>query len=300
MLNLSDIIEMCVVPTDRKVRIKDFPTDWERDSKISGAERRREAKRLLIENVQQLSESQEILYASQTWAVLVILQAMDAAGKDSTVEHVMKGVNPQGVDVTSFKQPSSEELSHNFLWRCSKALPPKGRIGIFNRSYYEEVLVVKVHPEFVANQRIPGADPRKKSFWKGRYKDINQFEKHLSRNGTKVIKFFLNLSKDEQKRRFLSRIDDLKKNWKFSANDLVERAKWDVYMKAYEEMLNATNTKHAPWYVVPADDKSIARLLVSQILSKLIDNLGLKLPELAVEQRDSLIECKAKLEAETD
>lgn len=300
MLNVSDIVEMCHIPADKKIRLKDFPTSWDSDSSLSEADRRREAKRLLLENVQQLAESQEVLFASQTWSVLVILQAMDAGGKDSTVEHVMSGVNPQGVDVVSFKQPSPEELSHNFLWRCSKELPLKGRIGIFNRSYYEEVLVVKVHPEYIASQRIPGADPDKKSFWKARYKDINQFERHLSRNGTRIVKFFLNLSKAEQKKRFLSRIDDPKKNWKFSAGDLAERAHWKDYMNAYEDMLNATSTKHAPWYVVPADDKSTARLLVSQILSKSIDDLGLKSPELTPSQRDVLIECKAKLEAETD
>lgn len=300
MLDESDIVEMCRVPANKRIRIKDFPTTWDDDSRTSEADRRREAKRLLLENVQQLANSQEVLNASQTWSVLMILQAMDAAGKDSTVQHVMSGVNPQGVDVVSFKQPSSEELSHNFLWRCSKVLPLKGRIGIFNRSYYEEVLVVRVHPELIANQRIPGANPQKKSFWKGRFKDINQFEKHLSRNGTKVVKFFLNLSKAEQKKRFLARINDSKKNWKFTPNDLVERASWKQYMKAYEEMLNATSTSYAPWYVIPADDKSIARLLVSRILSKSIDQLGLKLPELTAKQHEALIECKAKLEAETD
>lgn len=300
MLKLSDVIEMCRVTSEKKVRIKDLHTTWETGSTATEAKRRHEAKSLLAEDVQHLSDSQEMLYASHTWSVLVIFQAMDAAGKDSTIEHVMKGVNPQGVDVVSFKQPSSEELNHNFLWRCSKALPENGRIGIFNRSYYEEVLVVRVHPELLANQRIPGANPSKKSFWKARYKDINSFERHLARNGTLIVKFFLNVSKAEQKRRFLSRIDDPAKNWKFSAGDITERRFWNQYMAAYEDMLNATSTKYAPWYVIPADDKPTAHMLVAQILSSSIQKLGVKIPELPPSQHEALVECKATLEAETD
>lgn len=300
MLNLSDVIEMCRVPADKKIKLKDFHPNWEDDADGGVSNRRDQARQLLEQDVHQLSLSQELLYASQSWSVLVILQGMDAAGKDGTIAHVMSGVNQQGVDVVSFKQPSTEELAHNFLWRCSKALPVRGRIGIFNRSYYEEVLVVKVHPDMVANQRIPEANPGKKSFWKGRYKDINQFERHLTRNGTLVVKFFLNISKAEQRRRMLARIDDPTKNWKFSANDLAERALWDDYMAAYEEMLNATSTKSAPWYVIPADHKITARLLVAQILSSSIQKLGVKLPELTPSQHEALIECKAKLEAEVD
>ena len=301
MLSLSDVIDMCRVPAGKKIKLKEFHTNWNvGESKEADVERRHEARRLLEQDVHELALSQELLYASQSWSVLVIFQAMDAAGKDGTIAHVMAGVNQQGVEVFSFKQPSAEELGHDFLWRCSKSLPVRGRIGIFNRSYYEEVLVVKVHPELLANQKIPNANPAKKSFWKGRYKDINQFERHLTRNGTQVVKFFLNVSKDEQKRRFLSRIDDPTKNWKFSPNDLIERAHWDEYMSAYEEMLNATSTKSAPWYVIPADEKVTAHLLVAQILSNSIQKLGLKFPELTPSQHESLIECKVKLEAEID
>ena len=298
-MNLSDVIEMCLVPAGKKVKLKDYLTNWDGDDQLSQANSRREARQLLEQDVQQLARSQELLFASQTWAVLVILQAMDAGGKDSMVSHVMSGVNPQGVDVVSFKQPSAEDLSHDFLWRCSKSLPIRGRIGIFNRSYYEEVLVVKVHPELIANERIPHANPDKKSFWKGRYKGINQFERHLARSGTKVVKFFLHLSKEEQKQRFLARIDDPNKNWKFSANDLKEREHWNDYMRAYEEMLSATSTKTAPWYVIPADHKPTAHLLVAQILSKTIQQLGVTIPPLTPSQHDALIECRTKLEAES-
>ena len=253
-----------------------------------------------MEDVHELATSQELLYASDSWSVLVIIQAMDAAGKDGTIEHVMTGVNPQGVDVVSFKQPSAEELNHDYLWRCAKELPERGRIGIFNRSYYEEVLVVKVHPEFVARQKIPGANPARKAFWKSRYKEINQFERRLVRNGTRIIKFFLNVSKDEQKRRFLARIDDPKKNWKFSPGDLVERSHWNQYMSAYEEMLSATSTKAAPWYIIPADQKSVTHLLVAKILASEIQKLNLAYPVLTPAQHEALIECRAKLEAEID
>ena len=300
MLSLSDVVDLCRVPANKKIKIKDFPTSWEATESTSTSSRREEARRLLAEDVQTLAASQEMLYASDTWSVLVVLQAMDAAGKDSTVSHVLSGVNPQGVDVTSFKQPSAEELDHDYLWRCSKALPERGMIGIFNRSYYEEVLAVKVHPEYLARQQIPDIDPTKKGFWKSRYKDINQFERRLARNGTLIIKLFLNVSKEEQKRRFLARINDPHKNWKFSAGDLVERALWDEYMVAYEEMLNATSTKYAPWYVIPADDKTTTHLLVSTILTQQIRQLGVQFPELTAEQHEALLECKVKLEAEAD
>ena len=300
MLNLSDVVDLCRVAADKKVKLKDIPTSWEGDVDEAAIQRRHEAKRLLSEDAHHLAASQELLYAANSWSVLVILQAMDAAGKDGTIEHVMKGVNPQGVNVFSFKQPTPEELSHDFLWRCGKVLPAGGQIGIFNRSYYEEVLVVKVHPELIAQQRIPNANPAKKSFWKARYKYINQFERHLVRNGTLVVKFFLHLSKQEQKRRFLDRIDDPQKNWKFSAGDLAERARWDEYMSAYEDMLSATSTKFAPWFVIPADDKVTARMLVAQILSSSIQKLGLRYPTLTPTQHNALIECRAKLEAEVD
>ena len=300
MLNLSDVIEMCRVPADKKIRLKDYHPNWEGVGVGTAADRLREARRLLVEDVHELEASQELLYASDSWSVLVIIQAMDAAGKDSTIKHVMSGINPVGVNVVSFKQPSAEELDHDYLWRCSRELPERGRIGIFNRSYYEEVLVVKVHPELVSKQRIPGANPGKKSFWKSRYKDINQFERRLTRNGTRIIKFFLNVSKDEQKRRFIERIDDPTKNWKFSPGDLLERAHWDEYMSAYEAMLNATSTKSAPWFIIPADQKVTTHLLVATILSSEIRKLNLKFPTLTTSQHEALIECKARLQAEAD
>lgn len=300
MLNSVDVIQMCRVPEKEKIRLKDYHTTWDSSGNDDGSELRDEARRLLLKDVHDLEEAQELLFASDTWSVLVILQAMDAAGKDSTIKHVMSGVNPQGVDVVSFKQPSAEELDHDYLWRCSKELPERGRIGIFNRSYYEEVLVVKVHPEYLAKERIPGANPAKKSFWKSRYKEINQFERRLVRNGTRIIKFFLNVSKDEQKHRFLARIDDPKKNWKFSAADLTERQHWDDYMSAFEDMLSATSTKSAPWYIIPADQKPIAHLLVAKILSTEIRKLDLKYPTVTPAQHEALIASRAKLEAETD
>ncbi len=300
MLNLSDVIDLCRVPEKKKIQLKDFPANWEVAGRGMASERRQEARRLLVEDIQELSTSQELLYAADSWSVLVIFQAMDAAGKDGTIEKVMKGVNPQGVDVVNFKQPSVEELDHDYLWRCAKSLPERGRIGIFNRSYYEEVLVVKVHPEYITRQRIPNADPAKKSFWKSRYKEINQFERRLVRNGTRIIKFFLHISKDEQKRRFLSRIDDPKKNWKFSPGDLVERGHWNEYMTAYEEMLSATSTRSAPWYVIPADQKPMTHLLVAKILSNEIHKLNLKFPVLTPEQHEMLTHCQAKLQAEVD
>lgn len=298
MLNMSDVINMCRVPDGKKFKLKDLHTSWDGGASVTESKRRNEAKRLLQQDIQHLESAQELLYADHRWSVLVILQAMDAAGKDGTIRHVMSGVNPQGCEVFSFKQPSAEDLSHNFLWRCSKCLPERGRIGIFNRSYYEEVLVVKVHPEYVANEQIPGANPGKKSFWKARYKDINQFERHLVRNGTRIVKFFLNISKEEQKQRFMSRLEDPSKHWKFSLGDLAERSHWNEYMAAYEEMLNATSTKHAPWYVIPADQKPTAHLLVAQILSNEIQKLGLKIPELTPAQHEALVDAKAKLEAE--
>lgn len=299
MLNLTDVIQMCRVPEKERVRLKDYHSNWDSSGTGLGSERRDEARRLLVEDVKELEQAQELLYAANTWSVLVILQAMDAAGKDGTIKHVMSGVNPQGVDVVSFKQPSAEELDHDYLWRCSKELPERGRIGIFNRSYYEEVLVVKVHPEYLAKERIPGANPEKKSFWKSRYKEINQFERRLVRNGTRIVKFFLNISKAEQKRRFLARIDDPQKNWKFSPVDLSERAHWDEYMSAYEDMLGATSTRQAPWYVIPADQKVIAHLLVAKILSHEIQKLNLTYPTVNAAQHEGLIAARAKLEAET-
>ena len=253
----SRMIEMFRVRPQRKFRLKDHDPGWDDIQDIKGLRKedaKDKAQSFLQRNLQELAEAQELLWASDTYSILVVLQAMDAAGKDGIIEHVMSGMNPQGCQVYSFKRPSDEELDHNFLWRCMKALPERGRIGIFNRSYYEEVLVVKVHPEFLERQKLP-PDSRGKSFWKDRYEDINTFERHLTRNGTAIVKFFLHISKKEQRERFLARLEDPRKHWKFSLADLAERKHWDEYMKAYEEMLGATSTDHAPWYVLPADDK---------------------------------------------
>jgi PPK2 family polyphosphate:nucleotide phosphotransferase len=229
---------------------------------------------------------------------LIVLQAMDAAGKDGTIKHVMSGVNPQGCQVFSFKKPTAEELDHNFLWRYMKRLPERGRIGIFNRSYYEDVLVVKVHPELIGRQLPREKEKPGKKFWEDRYEDINTFERHLVRNGTVILKFFLNVSKDEQKRRFMERLDRPEKNWKFSPADLAERGYWDDYMAAYEDALGATSTEWAPWYVVPADYKWITRTVVADIVSTAIQGLKLKYPEVTAEQQKLLEEARVKLSKE--
>lgn len=300
MLTINQVIEQFHVPPGKKIRLKDYSTGWDGDDSLPETERKQKAAELLAKNVEELAEAQELLYADNRWSVLCIFQALDAAGKDGTIKHVMSGVNPQGVQVVSFKRPSVEELDHDFLWRCSKALPERGRIGIFNRSYYEEVLTVKVHPEFVAAQRIPKADPARKKFWKARYESINNFEQHLTRNGTRVVKFFLHVSKEEQKQRLLARIDDPQKNWKFEAADLDERARWDDYLSAFETMLRETSTKSCPWYVLPADKKWVCRPLVATILAHEIRKLNLKPPTVSDEQRQTLLACKQRLEAEND
>ncbi len=235
--------------------------------------------RILAEHTRELSRQQGLLYADNHYAVLLIFQAMDAAGKDGAIKHVMSGVNPQGCEVSSFKPPSAEDLEHDFLWRTTCRLPERGRIGIFNRSYYEEVLVVRVHPEILRARQIPEELLKEKTIWEKRYRSILDLEKHLHRNGTRVVKFFLHLSKDEQRRRFLERIDDPEKNWKFSQADLAERKFWKDYTKAYEDCLGATSTDPAPWYVVPADDKENARLIISQIILDTLKSLKLSYPE---------------------
>jgi PPK2 family polyphosphate:nucleotide phosphotransferase len=298
MMTIKDALSLFRISPESKVKLRDHNPGWEGDGKLPEAERRQAAADLLAKNIEELSDAQELLYASNTWSVLVIFQAMDAAGKDGTVKHVLSGVNPQGVQVANFKRPSVEELDHDFLWRCVKALPERGRIGIFNRSYYEEVLTVKVHPEFVQDQRIPHADPSKKKFWNNRFESINDFERHLTRNGTRVLKFFLNVSPEEQKRRLLERIDDPKKNWKFEAGDLVERGHWDQYMSAYESLIRETSTKQAPWYVIPADKKWVCRSLVATILAHEIRQLDLQFPKLREDQLETLQRCKVELEAE--
>ncbi len=298
MNDLDRLVDRFRVVPEKKLRLKDYSPGWEGNEDIPEEQRRDFAAKLLETSVREVTEAQELLYASDTWSVLVIFQAMDAAGKDSTIKHVMSGVNPQGVTVTSFKHPSAMELDHTYLWRCMGALPERGRIGIFNRSYYEEVLVVRVHPELVAAQRIPDAAPSKKKFWKGRYEDINQMEHHLSRNGTRIIKFFLNVSKDEQRKRFLDRVNEPNKHWKFSPSDLHERAFWDDYQKAYQEMLEETSTKWAPWYVIPADHKWVTRAAVAHILAREIGGLDVKYPEVSDAQRAEIEEARLRLEAE--
>jgi PPK2 family polyphosphate:nucleotide phosphotransferase len=255
------------------------------------------AKRRLEEGVERLADAQELLWASSTHALLLVFQAMDAAGKDSTIKHVMSGVNPQGVHVVSFKKPSSEELDHDFLWRISRALPESGRIGIFNRSHYEEVVALRVHPEWLEHQNLPEGDWGDE-FWKARFDDINAFEHHLARNGTSIVKFFLHVSKDEQKRRFLARLDTPDKTWKFNTADIAERARWDDYMAAYESAITATSTQWAPWFVIPADNKHVMQAMVASIIVDAISALDLHFPVVSDDDRDANARARAALEAE--
>jgi len=284
------------VTDGKKFRLKDIDPG---DTGGLKSEDKPRAKEALGIGVEALATLQDMLYAQDRWAVLLIFQAMDGAGKDGTIKHVMSGVNPQGCQVYSFKKPSTEELDHDFLWRCMTRLPERGRIGIFNRSYYEEVLIVRVHPELLELQNLPGGK-RGRSFWEARYEDINNFEKHLARNGTIILKFFLNVSKKEQKRRFLERLDRPEKNWKFSAADLGERAFWDDYVEAYEDALNATSNDWAPWFVVPADRKWVTRAVVAAILVSTLRSLDLKYPKITGEQLDHLEQARRKLEKEKD
>ncbi|WP_199138026.1 polyphosphate kinase 2 family protein [Pedobacter sp. ASV12] len=278
--------------TQKKFKLKDFGTSYHGDLD-------KEKGKLELEKAKlQLSNYQEKLYASGQQSVLIIFQAMDAAGKDSAIEHVMSGLNPQGCQVYSFKTPSSEEYRHDFLWRHYKALPEKGKIGIHNRSHYENVLVCKVHPEYVLSENIPGYTNIKQmdaKFWKSRYENIRNFEKQLTDNGTVILKFFLNVSKEEQKQRFLDRIEDPTKNWKFAAGDLKERALWKQYMEAYEEAIQETSTANAPWFVVPADKKWYTRLVISQVIAETLEKLNLKYPVLPKEEADQLQVLKQQL-----
>jgi PPK2 family polyphosphate:nucleotide phosphotransferase len=296
----EDVIDLFRVTPDRKFRLKDHNPGWKQSEEFEdlGKDALKErAKQILDRNLEHLAEAQDLLYADGRHSLLIVLQAMDAAGKDGTIKHVMSGVNPQGCQVFSFKKPSAEELQHNFLWRYMRSLPERGRIGIFNRSYYEDVLVVKVHPEFLGRQ-LPREEKVGKKFWEERYEDINAFERHLVRNGTLILKFFLNVSKDEQKKRFLERLDRPEKNWKFSASDMAERGFWDDYMKAYEDAIGATSTECAPWYVIPADYKWVTRAVVADIVTTAIRGLDLKFPEVTPEQRQLLAEARKKLGAE--
>jgi PPK2 family polyphosphate:nucleotide phosphotransferase len=299
---IKKIMQEIQVPPGRKIKLKNFPTDLLKHGgmkRMNKPELKEKSQKILEDDLRLLAQAQDLLYASDTYSVLMILQAMDGAGKDSTIKHVMSGINPQGCQVFSFKQPSAEELDHNFLWRSMKALPERGRIGIFNRSYYEEVLVVRVHPEWLVAQKLP-AGKRNNSFWEQRFDDINSFEHHLVRNGIIILKFFLHVSKEEQKMRFLDRLDDPQKNWKFSAADVAERSHWDKYMEAYEEMLQATSTRWAPWYVVPADRKWITRALVAEILVSAISGLKLHYPQLSRQQKQNLIKARKLLTHEKE
>jgi PPK2 family polyphosphate:nucleotide phosphotransferase len=278
----------------KKIRLKDFDPGY-----TAGFKNKEQAQQALLEDVSGLAAAQDVLWAAKECAVVIIFQAMDAAGKDGTIKHVMSGVNPQGVYVRSFKAPSPEEQLHHFLWRPTRALPSRGEIAIFNRSYYEEVLVVRVHPEFLNGQWIPPelrCDLKK--LWKTRYDEINEFEASSRRNNLLVLKFFLNVSKREQRKRFLERLDNPEKNWKFSAADLREREHWDEYQEAYEDMLHATSTEVAPWYVVPADKKWFTRACVADIITSRIETLGLQYPTVPESDRATLAAAKAKLEAE--
>lgn len=285
-------IEKFLVPAGKKVSLYDFDPDY-----TGNYNKKEEAKEVLTENISKLSKLQDVLYASNTFALLITLQAIDAAGKDGMIKHIMSGVNPQGCQVYSFKSPSAEELDHDYMWRCLKVLPEKGKIGIFNRSYYEEVLVVKVHKELLEKQNIP-KEKKHDKLWEERYEDINNIEKYFRRNGIINLKFFLYISKDEQKSRFLKRINTPEKNWKFSISDLKERNYWDDYMKAFEDMLNNTSTKHAPWYIVPANNKWFSRAVVSEIIVSTLESLNLKYPEVSKEHKKELLEAKRILETE--
>ena len=292
--NFPKFIKPYVVKSGKHFRLKDHDPGDTHDIK---SEDKREVKKLLEEGVKLLSERQDILYAQSNWGLLLLFQGMDAAGKDGTIKHVMSGVNPQGVDVHSFKTPSNEELAHDFLWRTNRCLPPRGKIGIFNRSPYEEVLVVRVHPEFLEKQRIPDS-LRGDHFWKGRFEDITAVERYLTRNGFAIRKFFLNVSKKEQKRRFMQRLDNPEKNWKFSAADVRERKYWDQYQDAYEKMIRNTATEFAPWVIVPADNKWFTRLLVVATIVDAMDSLNLAYPKLTAAQLAELKEARKQLEKE--
>jgi PPK2 family polyphosphate:nucleotide phosphotransferase len=293
-------MELTKVKPGKKVCLKELETGWAQteEMKIIGkSELKERANKLLEQNRADLAEAQELLYADDTYAILIVLQGMDAAGKDGTIKHVMSGVNPQGCRVTSFKQPSATELDHDFMWRQVVALPEKGMIGIFNRSYYEEVLVVKVHQNLLDNQKLPSRNYGQE-FWAARYEDISNYECYLVRNGTLILKFFLNISKDEQKKRFLERLNNSAKHWKFSASDLKERDYWDEYTKAYEDMLSNTSTKWAPWFIIPADYKWVARTLVGDIITSSIYSLNLKYPEVDEQKRKAIEAAKKQLEHE--
>jgi len=289
---MKRIINKFKITNGEKFSLKDFDTDYSADFK------KEDTDIILADLISETAKLQSALYADNRYALLIIFQAMDAGGKDGAIAHTLSGLNPQGCEVHSFKQPSVEELDHDFLWRHYKALPEFGRIGVHNRSHYENVLVTKVHPELLLQEQLPGIKSVKdadKKFWEHRYESIRSFEEHLIHNGTVIIKFFLHLSKDEQKERFLKRIDDPEKNWKFSAADIQERAFWDDYMKAYEKAIKETATNHSPWYVIPADKKWFARIAVSTIIHDVLKGLNLKYPVLPKAEKEKLEEAKKVL-----
>jgi len=292
--NARSVAKPFRVTDGKKFRLKDFDPG---DTLQFGSEDKPRAKEALANGVEILAEQQDMLYAQDRWGVLLIFQAMDAAGKDGTIKHVMSGINPQGCQVYSFKSPSAEDLDHDFLWRCMKCLPERGRIGIFNRSYYEETLVVRVHREFLAKQTLP-PELVTKHIWEERFQDIRSVERYLTRNGILVRKFFLHVSKKEQKRRFLERLDNPEKNWKFSANDIKERAFWGDYMSAYEEMIQETASKAAPWYVVPADNKWFTRIVVAAAVIDALASLDLHYPKVSAEKLKELAAARQVLEKE--
>ena len=288
-MNKHEISAKFRVKPGTKVRLQDYDPGW-----TGGKDAKQNDKEILSRNLQRLSDAQELLWSTKKYALLIVLQGMDTAGKDGLISHVMSGLNPQGCVATPFKQPTEEELDHDFLWRCQRFLPPHGRISIFNRSYYEEVLVVRVHPEWLDRQHL-ARDVRGKQLWQERYQEINDFEKHLTRNNTVIVKFFLNISKKEQKNRLLARLDDPEKQWKFSPSDLSERGYWKDYVRAYEDALTATSEDEAPWYILPADHKWVSRWVASEILAETIESLDLKLPKPTKEQLEMIGQAKEKL-----
>lgn len=289
----QEIIKSFLVPPNKKISLKkDYDPGYKADYFT-----KEDAAGMLQEGIEQLKLYQDMLYAQDTYALLIIFQAMDAAGKDGTIKHVMSGINPQGCQVYSFKAPSPEELDHDYLWRCTKNIPERGRIGIFNRSYYEEVLITRVHPEILSLQKLP-TGMNDKRIWQRRFEEINNFEKYLVNNGIVILKFFLNISKEEQKNRFLDRIARPEKNWKFSTSDAKERAYWDDYMEAYEDMFNNTSTDWAPWHIIPADRKWFTRLAVAAVIDEKLKSLNLAYPTVSEDKKLQLLQAKEILENE--
>jgi PPK2 family polyphosphate:nucleotide phosphotransferase len=299
-MKFKDIEHLFRVRPGRRVQLEDYKPAWTGDDhlrELAKDDPKKSAQEYLQTNLDELAGAQQRLYATGRHSLLIVLQGLDAAGKDGVIKHVMSGINPQGCQVFSFKRPSDEDLAHDFLWRYTKCLPERGRIGIFNRSHYEEVLVVRVHKEILDRQRLPPGK-RNGAFWNARYDDINQLERHLARNGTVILKFFLHLSSGEQKKRLLDRLDDPSKRWKFSVADLAERACWKDYQAAFEQMLARTSTKWAPWWVIPADNKWVSRVLVATIVTRAVEDLALKMPTVGPEQQRELARARKQLLAE--